>query len=215
MHDLKPVAYHFPMLPPARLLLASASPRRRELLAAAGFSFEVRHVDVDEQPRAGEAPPDYVRRLAAEKSARALETVGAAAGGDLVVIGADTTVVVDGQILGKPEDDREARRMLARLSGRTHLVLTGLSLRNARHDVESVEETTVWFAPLSEADVAWYVASGEWRDKAGGYAIQGLAARFIPRIEGSYSNVVGLPVAAVVDLLARLDRDPYAVASRG
>jgi septum formation protein len=200
---------------PARLILASASPRRRELLAAAGFSFEVRHVDVEEQPRAGEAPRDYVRRLAAEKSARALEAVGGAVGGDLVVIGADTTVVVNGEILGKPQDDREASRMLERLSGRTHLVLTGLSLRNARHEIGIVEETTVWFAPLSNADIAWYVTSGDWRDKAGGYAIQGLAARFIPRIEGSYSNVVGLPVAAVSSLLAEFDGPPGAVASRG
>jgi septum formation protein len=200
---------------PVRLILASASPRRRELLAAAGFSFEVRHVEVDEQPRAGEGPHDYVRRLAAEKSARALEAVGGEGTSDLVVIGADTAVVVDGEALGKPEDDRAARRMMERLSGRAHLVLTGLSLRNARHEIGTVEETTVWFSPLSEADVAWYVESGEGRDKAGGYAIQGLAARFIPRIEGSYSNVVGLPVAAVFALLARLDRHPYSVASRG
>jgi septum formation protein len=204
-----------------RLVLASASPRRRELLAAAGFSFDVRHVEVDERPRAGELPESYVRRLAAEKSHRALEAaarlgeVAARRGDDLVVIGADTAVIVDGQILGKPEDDPDARRMLHQLSGRSHVVLTGLSVRNLREEVGAVEQTRVWFTTLSDADIDWYVGSGEGRDKAGGYAIQGLAARFIPRIEGSYSNVVGLPVATVSALLARLDRGEAVVASPG
>jgi septum formation protein len=119
-----------------------------------------------------------------------------------IVLGADTTVVVDDAILGKPADDDDAAAMLRRLSGRPHQVLTGISLRCGAEEIGRVESTTVQFVRLSEADVAWYVASGEGRDKAGAYAIQGLASRFIPRIEGSYSNVVGLPMAAVVELLA-------------
>lgn len=198
-----------------RLVLASASPRRTELLAAAGFSFETLAVDVDERPEADEPPSVYVRRLAGEKSARALERlVAAAAAGareaetaavrDTAVLGADTAVVVDGRILGKPRNDREARAMLERLAGRRHEVMTGVSLRSTTDELHVVETTAVWFAPLGADEIAWYVASGEGRDKAGAYAIQGLAARFIPRIEGSHSNVVGLPVARVHELVKRL-----------
>jgi septum formation protein len=115
-------------------------------------------------------------------------------------------VVVDNEILGKPRDYNDARRMLRRLSGRDHEVLTGISLRTAGIELGCVETTTVWFAPLSGQDVEWYVASGEGRDKAGGYAIQGLASRFIPRLVGSYPNVVGLPVARVAELLAEIRR---------
>jgi septum formation protein len=117
------------------------------------------------------------------------------------VIGADTTVVVDGHILGKPRDDREAASMLARLSGRRHDVLTGVSVRCGGAELSRVEATAVWFATLTGDDIDWYVASGEGLDKAGAYAIQGLASRFIPRIEGSYANVVGLPVATVAELV--------------
>lgn len=196
-----------------RLVLASASPRRAELLTAAGFRFEALAVDVDERPGADEPPSAYVRRLAAEKSARAMALLAASAAprasGDrppqvTAVLGADTAVVVDGQILGKPRDDLEARAMLERLAGRCHEVMTGVSLRSATAELGAVETTTVWFAPLSADDIAWYVASGEGRDKAGAYAIQGLAARFILRIDGSYSNVVGLPVARVHELVKRL-----------
>jgi septum formation protein len=186
-----------------RLVLASASPRRAELLRAAGFSFDTVIVDVDERVRPGEAPGDYVRRLALEKSARALGSSR-----DVIVVGADTAVVVDGAILGKPADDEEARRMLRRLSGRDHQVLTGISLRTGSAELGGVDTTAVWFAPLSADEIEWYVASGEGRDKAGGYAIQGLASRFIPRIEGSYTNVVGLPVARVAALLDRLRGRP-------
>jgi len=197
-----------PIIPIVRLILASASPRRAELLRAAGFEFETIVADVDERVRADETPARYVRRLAAEKSAAASSVVsgfsrtlvGPPKGGHYIVA-ADTTVVVDGQILGKPEDDADAARMLRALAGRTHEVMTGVSVRRNAFEVGRVETTTVFFAPMSDADVAWYVGSGEGRDKAGGYAIQGLASRFIPRIEGSYSNVVGLPVAAVVELL--------------
>ena len=123
---------------------------------------------------------------------------------DVVVLGADTTVVVDGEILGKPGDDEEGRAMLRRLSGRTHQVLTGVSLRQGAYEAGRVETTLVTFRALTDEDMAWYVASGEGRDKAGGYAIQGLASRFVPAIAGSYSNVVGLPVSCVDELLRSL-----------
>jgi septum formation protein len=187
-----------------RLVLASASPRRAELLRAAGLAFDVVVTDVDERVRPGEAAEVYVRRLAAEKSAAAMHVVSG--GPDVVTLGADTAVVVDGAILGKPADDLESAAMLRRLSGRRHDVLTGISLRAGAYEVGRVETTVVEFARLSEEDVAWYVASGEGRDKAGAYAIQGLASRFIPHIEGSYANVVGLPVTAVVDLLPEIRR---------
>jgi septum formation protein len=179
-----------------RLVLASASPRRRELLAAAGFPVHVDPVDVDEQPRAGERPEDYVERVAAAKAA-----AGRARHPDDAVIGADTTVVIDGEMLGKPTDDDDAARMLRRLSGRRHEVLTGVTVLAGNRTSTRAERTQVWFAELTARDIAWYVASGEPRDKAGAYAIQGLAGRFIPRIDGSYSNVVGLPVSAVWKML--------------
>jgi nucleoside triphosphate pyrophosphatase len=184
-----------------RLILASASPRRAELLRAAGFSFEVVVADVDESARRGERPSTYVRRLAAEKSAAASAIVRDASA---IVLGADTTVVVDDAILAKPVDDADAAAMLRRVSGRAHQVLTGVSLRRGAQEIGRVESTTVYVTQLSDADVAWYVESGEGRDKAGAYAIQGLASRFIRRIEGSYSNVVGLPMTAVVELLGEL-----------
>lgn len=195
-----------------RLILASASPRRADLLRAAGFSFETLVTDIDEGVRQGESPTDYVRRLASEKSAAAIAAIAIirAPNGerhdhaDVVVLGADTTVVVAGDILGKPRDAEEARSMLRRLSGRTHEVLTGISLRNSASELARVVSTAVEFDRLADADIEWYVRSGEGRDKAGAYAIQGLASRFIPRIEGSYSNVVGLPVAAVAGLLAEI-----------
>ena len=180
-----------------RLILASASPRRAELLRAAGYTFDVVVADVDESTRAGEAPAAYVRRLAADKSAAVRIP-------DAIVLGADTTVVVDGEILGKPRDDEDLRAMLQRLSGKTHQVLTGVSLRQGAYEAGRVETTSVVLRALTDEEIAWYVASGEGRDKAGGYAIQGLASRFIPSIAGSYSNVVGLPVACVEELLRSL-----------
>jgi len=184
-----------------RLILASASPRRADLLRAAGFTFDTVVADVDEAVRLGESPALYVRRLAAEKSAAALGGPAQAGRHDACVLAADTTVVVDNEILGKPHDDSEAAEMLRRLSGRRHEVLTGFSIRRNAFEVGRVETTAVSFAALTPDEVAWYVGSGEGRDKAGGYAIQGLASRFVTRIDGSYSNVVGLPVAAVVELL--------------
>ena len=192
-----------------RLILASASPRRAELLRSAGYIFDVVVTDVDESIRAGETPATYVRRLAADKSFRVAADlrVGGHTGPppqEVVVLGADTTVVVDGEILGKPRDDDDGRAMLKRLSGKAHQVLTGVSLRQGAYEVGRVESTSVVFRELTDEDIAWYVASGEGRDKAGGYAIQGLASRFVPSIAGSYSNVVGLPLACVDELLRSL-----------
>lgn len=179
------------------LILASASPRRADLLAAAGFEFLVRPVDIDERPAAGESPRHYVVRLAREK---ALACVPMAAPDD-TILAADTCVVIDDQILGKPRDDDDARRMLVQLSGRQHEVLTGVAVRRGAHESHSVAATTVQFATLLSEDVTWYVGSGEPRDKAGAYAVQGLASRFVEEIRGSYSNVVGLPVALVHRLI--------------
>jgi septum formation protein len=192
-----------PIIVLMRLVLASASPRRAELLRAAGFEFEAWAVDVDERVRPGEKPEDYVRRLAMEKSARVAQDFSPA-----VILAADTAVVIDGDILGKPKDNQDAASMLRRLSGRSHEVMTGVSLRGPGWEANRVETTTVEFSQLSVADIEWYVESGEGRDKAGAYAIQGLASRFIPRIHGSYSNVVGLPIAAVHELVAEIASRP-------
>ncbi len=181
------------------LILASASPRRAELLSAAGIPFTVRPVDVDEQPREGERPREYVLRVARDK-ARACPGPP-----DAVVLGADTAVIAAGEILGKPVDAADAARMLRLLSGRAHLVLTGVVLRCREREAAAVESTAVTLAPLTEEDIAWYVGTGESSDKAGAYAVQGLASRFVDRIDGSYSNVVGLPVTTVCRLLAALD----------
>ncbi len=187
------------------IILASRSPRRAELLTAAGIGFDVHAVEIDERPRAGEAPAAYVERLAIEKAQAvfALHPSG-------TVLGADTTVVVDGRMLGKPEDRAEALSMLRALSGRAHDVLTGVAvvspgvtgaLKCTPTIRSGVERTRVWFDSVTDEDISWYVDSGEPMDKAGAYAIQGLASRFIPRIEGSYTNVVGLPVALVSGIL--------------
>jgi septum formation protein len=187
-----------------RLILASASPRRAELLRIAGYAFGTVVVEIDERVYPGEAPQDYVRRLAMEKSARAVDQVGVAVSRSSMTLAADTAVIVDSAVLGKPLQDDEVRRMLELLSGREHRVLTGISVRSGSLERGGVESTTVWFAPLSKADIDWYIASGEGRDKAGGYAIQGLASRFVPRIDGSYSNVVGLPIHRVSQLITEI-----------
>ncbi len=182
--------------PAAPLILASASPRRRELLAAAGFRFEVEVADVDERRLSGEGAEAYARRVALLKA----EAVHARRPGALV-LGADTIVVVDGDVLGKPVDDRDATAMLQRLSGRAHRVLTAVAIVGGREPREALEETVVWMAALAPEEIAAYVQTGEPRDKAGAYGIQGLASRFIPKIEGSYTNVVGLPILLVDRLL--------------
>jgi septum formation protein len=181
------------------VILASASPRRADLLTAAGVAFEVRAVDVDEQPFDGESADGYVARVAADKA------TACPAAADAVVLAADTVVVVDGRILGKPADEADAARMLRLLSGRGHDVLTAVAVRRGGTVAVEVDSTAVVFAPLSDADIAWYVASGEPRDKAGAYAVQGLASRFVQRIDGSYSNVVGLPVALVCRMLGAFE----------
>lgn len=173
------------------LILASSSPRRAEILRQAGIAFTVRVAPVDEAVQERELPEKYVRRLAADK-AMAVEC----APGE-TVLGADTTVVIDGEILGKPEDAADAERMLRLLSGRRHEVLTGIAVRRGEDVVRDWASTSVWFTTMSDAEIADYVASGEPMDKAGGYAIQGLASKFIEKIEGCYFNVVGLPVALV------------------
>jgi len=182
----------------ANLVLASASPRRRELLTQAGYAFTVRPAHIPEDPRPGEDPIAYVVRLAREKAEavfRGLADSGA------VVLGADTTVTIDGQILGKPEGAEDAARMLRMLSGRTHRVITGVAVVTEGSAEVAAEVTAVRFLSLSDEEIAEYVATGEPLDKAGAYAIQGRAAKWIPRIEGCYFNVVGLPLALVATML--------------
>lgn len=179
------------------VLLASASPRRLQLLADAGYRCEVQPVDVDERQWPGESAEQYVARVARLKATTARERFPGR-----IILAADTAVVVDGEVFGKPVDGADAVRMLERLSGRAHEVLTGVAVSGATL-VTCVERTVVWVSALAPEEIAAYVATGEPMDKAGGYAIQGLASRFIPRIEGSYSNVVGLPIATVAAALRR------------
>lgn len=177
------------------LILASQSPRRRELLARAGFVFEVRVPGVEELRQDDETPAAYVERLARDKAS----AVDCAAGD--WILAADTTVVIDHHVLEKPVSHADAARMLRLLSGRVHEVLTGICIRHAGRLWSAVESTRVTFSPLSEHEIDAYVASGEPMDKAGAYAIQGLASRFIPAVEGCYLNVVGLPVSRVYRML--------------
>ena len=179
-----------------RLVLASASPRRAELLTAAGFTFDVAPADVDETPAPGETPVAYALRVARDKAAAVSVRQK-----DAAILAADTVVVAAGEILGKPRDSADAARMLALLSGAVHLVHTAVVVRAGTSEASVVEDTRVYFRPLTPEEIAWYVATGEPDGKAGAYAIQGRAARFVGRIEGSWSNVVGLPVATVYGLL--------------
>jgi len=173
------------------LILASQSPRRSEILRQAGIPFVVKPANVDESLHPGEPVEDYVQRVA-EQKATAVE----AAAGD-VVLGADTVVVIGGEILGKPRDRADAARMLAQLEGREHEVITGICFRRGKELLHDRAVTRVWFTPLTHEEIEQYVASGEPMDKAGAYAIQGLASKFIQRIDGSYTNVVGLPIELV------------------
>jgi septum formation protein len=185
------------------LILASGSPRRHELLSQTGLTFTVAAADINEDLLPNEAAAAYVQRLAEEK-AQAIWNVhrsSDAPENPLIVLGADTCVVCDGHILGKPTDTADARRMLELLRGRTHAVLTGLAAVTAGKTVRDVEITQVTFNQINDAEIAHYIASGEPLDKAGAYAIQGYAARWIPRIEGCYFNVVGLPIARTIALL--------------
>ena len=185
-----------------RLVLASASPRRADLLRAAGILFEVSPVDVDERLRPGEKPEHAVVRLAEAKAVAAADIHP-----DAIVLGADTTVVVDGEALAKPDDAEDAARMLRLLSGRSHDVLTGVCLVSEERKFVYVETTRVHMTVMEESEIAWYVATREPFDKAGGYAVQGLASRFVAGIDGSYANVVGLPISRVYEVLKALGCD--------
>ena len=185
-----------------RLLLASASPRRRELLRNAGFDFDVQASQIVEEMKPGERPEEFARRAAREKAMH----VAASSPPGRLVLGADTVVVVDGETLGKPSDPVNAARMLRLLSGRTHQVHTGVCLVRAPDEVKALEhETTlVTFRELDEEEIRSYVESGEPMDKAGAYGVQGLASKFVTRISGCYSNVVGLPLARVYGIVRPL-----------
>lgn len=187
-----------------KLILASTSPRRAEILRRAGFSFEVFAAGVDESHRPEESPDAFVARLAQDKA----EAVAAKVQGAALILGCDTVVLVDGLVLGKPKNAEDPTAMLRRLSGRAHDVLTGLALLRLpdRTVRAAVERTRVTFAPLSEKEIAEYVDTGEPFDKAGAYAIQERGGRFVERIEGDYFNVMGLPVARFYRMFRELDR---------
>jgi septum formation protein len=188
-----------------KFILASASPRRRELLAAARFDFDVIPSSVPEVHQPGESPEEYVARLSRDKAA-----VVAARYLDRWVIAADTTVFLDDELLEKPADAADAKRMLAAIAGKTHMVYTGLTLQNAAagfHETR-VAESEVRILPLTEREIDWYVATGEPFDKAGAYAVQGIAAMFIESVHGSFTNVVGLPLALLYQMLRKAGIDP-------
>ncbi len=188
-----------------KIILASSSPRRAEILRAAGIAFQIRATEIDETPLPGEPAQAMVARLAEEKARAAAAQLGAGMR-ECIVVGADTTVELGGEILAKPRDAGHAREMLARLSGRTHQVLTGIFLLQLPGNAQraAVEKSAVTFAPLTEKEIEAYVASGEPLGKAGAYAIQGIAGRYIPSMEGCYFNVVGLPLARLYALLREL-----------
>ncbi len=188
----------------APLILASASPRRRALLAQIGIAAEVEPAAVDETVRPGESPAAYVERIAAAKAAAVVRRRGA----EVLVLAADTVVVAGGEILGKPASEAEAGALLARLGGRTHDVLTALCVRRGTRQAGRVASSRVTFAPLRPDEIAAYVATGEGDDKAGAYAIQGRAAMFVTHLAGSYSTVVGLPLYETRCLLAEFGCDP-------
>ena len=184
-----------------RIILASASPRRAELLSQIGVEFELAPSQVEERPHPDEAPPDYITRIARAK-------VIAVAGQQEVglIIGADTVVVLDGRLIGKPDDPAEAQSMLRQLSGRWHAVMTGVALYDleTRREVADYNKTLVKFAQLTDREIEWYVNTGEPMDKAGAYGIQGLGGLFVDEIAGNYYNVVGLPIPLVYRLARRL-----------
>lgn len=179
-----------------KLILASASPRRAEILGFVGWEFEKQTADIDEKTIDGEKPADYVQRLALEKAVAVAEK-----NADKLVLGADTTVVVGEEIIGKPQDFDEAREMLRKLSGRWHEVLTGVALVQNEEKTVDLQQTRVKFAALSDDEIEFLVEKGEPLDKAGAYAVQAQAALFIEKIEGDYWNVVGLPINLVYEML--------------
>ena len=184
-----------------RIILASASPRRAELLKQIGVEFELAPSQIEERPHPDEAPGDYITRIARAK------VIAVARGRDAgLVIGADTVVVLDGRMIGKPQNKADAHRLLRQLSGKWHAVLTGVALYDVetRHEVADYEKTLVKFAQLNDAEIEWYVNTGEPMDKAGAYGIQGLGGLFVDEIAGNYYNVVGLPIPLVYRLARRL-----------
>jgi septum formation protein len=181
------------------LVLASASPRRRDLLTQLGMTYRIDPADVDETPAAGEMPEEYVQRMAREK---ALAVAARYPGPEYAVLAADTTVVLDGNILGKPRDPTHGLAMLARLSGQTHCVMTAITLHRSTRSSNALVQTHVEFAQLSRVNCEAYLATDEPWDKAGGYGIQGLGGAFVRSIQGSYSNVVGLPLCETWQLLS-------------
>ncbi len=185
----------------SNIILASASPRRREIFEMLGINFTAVSSNVDERPHVDESPADYIIRIARSK------VIGVARKYDKgLVIGADTVVVLDSKILGKPVDDEDARQMLLSLAGRWHAVMTGVALYDTatKGEVVDFEKTLVRFAPITESEINWYIATGEHKDKAGAYGIQGCAGLFIEEIAGNYHNVVGLPIPLVYRLANRL-----------
>lgn len=179
-----------------QVILASSSPRRRQLLELIGIKHDVRPADIDETIAGGETPHEYAERLAREKA----EAVAASAAG--IVIGADTVVVIDGRVLGKPVNEQQAAAMLEALGGRTHTVVTAVAVVVDGRTSSSVEEVAVTFRPLTQAEIASYIATGEPMDKAGAYGIQGFGATIVERIEGDYFAVMGLPIVRLLRLLA-------------
>ena len=177
-------------------VLASASPRRRELLSGIGLAFDIDKPDIEESPIRGETASDYVRRLAGEKARTVLQRQS-----NRLILAADTTVVIDGDILEKPKSKDEGVEMLQRLSGTRHQVMTGVSIINDDRESSFVSTSYVIFRALAEDEILWYWNTGEPRDKAGGYGLQGAGGAFIEAINGSYSNVIGLPLAETVSLL--------------
>jgi septum formation protein len=184
-------------------VLASSSPRRKELLAQAGFTADFQFIqvspDIDESALTGESPSDYVTRLALEKALAGLALCLDVA--EPRVIGSDTVVVIDDQLLGKPVDADDAKRMLSLLSGKTHQVMTAIAITDGQQHLSRLCQTRVTFSQLSEQDISYYIASGEPMDKAGGYGIQGLGGCFVSEIAGSYTGVVGLPLVEMRELL--------------
>ena len=182
------------------LVLASQSPRRKELLAILGYPFTVVPSAIDELPAPGENPEAFVARVAREKGVEVASRVSQS-----VVLSADTVVTIDNEILGKPEDEQDAQRMLRKLSGRDHWVYTAVTVVNQlKHEtLEGIERTRVWFNPLTDSEIAKYIRRENVLDKAGAYAIQGYAGVYIPKIEGNYFNVMGLPLPLVHELLCR------------
>ena len=191
--------------PPVMIYLASASPRRRELLAQVGVGYEVLASNISEGCVPGESPRDYVQRVAADKAQHVAAEIRARGLPARPVLGADTEVVVDDRILGKPRDRQHAAAMLKTLGGRAHTVCTGLCLIVAGGEYSAVSESRVTMAVLTDTEIERYVASGEADDKAGAYAVQGRAAAFIARLEGSYSGVMGLPLYELRELFARAE----------